>query len=500
MTNIQSVQETACAYDLSSFSSNPRITNYFAEVGMEKWYVLVCLFFLTTDSLNAQAFNDKDSDLIVYPAIPNLTTSSLYSVTVNDQEIWTEKFRTNFDIASFPEWFIEPYTKVQQEIHQASFSCKGEQRIAVRVPGPISRVSVHPSSYGIETHVSGNVLTFSLPGPRKLLIEIDSLPPLFLFANPPDHIPISPADPRTHYFGPGLHRPGYITLQDDETVYIAAGAVVYGGIRAKGVHNIRVIGNGILDGGSEFKQMVMLEDCNDVLIDGIMIRNGDGWTNTLIHCNSVTYNNVKVLSFGPASDGIDPLGSRNVIISNCFLRCTDDCIAIKAPTKGQNVDSVLVTGNTMIGYAFSDGVTIGFETNADSVSNVTVRDCDVILARGGSRVEGHSGFSIVCDGPAVINHVLYDNIRVEKSEIKLFELNITDGTKYGAGPPGHINNIILRNVSWAHDGPIVLKGFDENHQIQKVTFDNCKVAGKPLRDLKNKVMQTGRFVEDVVVE
>ena len=231
-----------------------------------------------------------------------------------------------------------------------------------------------------------------------------------------------------------------------------------------------------------------------------MIRNGDGWTNTLVNCEGLRYNHVKVLSFGPGGDGIDPLGSRHIVISNCFLRCTDDCIAIKAPASDQVVDDVVVADNTMVGFAFSDGVTIGFETDAASISNITVRNCDVILARGGSRVEGHSGFSIICDGPAVVNNILYENIRVEKSEIKLFELQITDGTKYGIGPPGHIKDITLKNVSWAHEGPIVLKGFDESHRIQMITFDNCIVAGKPLRDIKSTIMQIGSFVDDVVVK
>jgi len=165
-----------------------------------------------------------------------------------------------------------------------------------------------------------------------------------------------------------------------------------------------------------------------------------------MNCHDIKYNDVKVLSFCPGGDGIDPLNSKKVSITHCFLRCTDDCIAIKAPDYNRNVNDVLVADNTMIGYAFSDGVTIGFETNAKSVKNITVRNCDVILARGGSRVEGHSGFSIICDGPAVIQNVIFDNIRVEKSEVKLFELNVTDGTKYGIDPPGHIKDIKLKNI------------------------------------------------------
>jgi hypothetical protein len=436
--------------------------------------------------------------VIPYPAIAGLTTSDLYRVKVNERDIWTERFRTSMDVSALPDWFIESYTKVPQEIHQASFSCGGTLEVSIRVPHPIKKASIHPLSRKIRQHVTGDILTFSLPGPDKIDIQIDDLPPLFLFANPIEHDTVSPDAPGVHYFGPGVHRPGFITLKDSETVYIAAGAIVYGGIRANGVSNVRVIGRGILDGGFEFKQMVLLENCKDVLFEGVMIRNGDGWTNTLVNCEGLRYNHVKVLSFGPGCDGIDPLGSRHVVISNCFLRCTDDCIAIKALAPEYEVDNVQVINNTMIGFAFSDGVTIGFETNARSVSNITVRNCDVILARGGSRVEGHSGFSIICDGPAVISNVLYENIRVEKSELKLFELNITDGTKYGVGPPGHIKDITLKDISWAHSGPIILKGWDENHRVQNVTFQNCSIAGKPL-DIRNPAMQIGKFVDDVTV-
>jgi hypothetical protein len=467
---------------------------------MKNKFSLLVFIFLSVGTMQAESAADSVSTVIVYPAIPGLTASDVYTVKANDRDIWTEKFRTNMDISKLPDWFIEPYTKVPQEIHQASFSSHGQVQVSIRVPNTIKNVSIHPLSRGIGSNVNGNVLTFSLPGPDKLYIEIDDLPPLFIFANPIENEKISADDPGVHYFGPGVHRPGYITLKDNETVYIAAGAIVYGGIRANGVHNIRVIGRGILDGAFDFKQMVLVENCRNVLFEGVMIRNGDGWTNTLVNCEGLRYNHVKVLSFGPGGDGIDPLNSRNVVISNCFLRCTDDCIAIKAPASDQLVDDVVVADNTMIGFAFSDGVTIGFETDAASISNITVRNCDVILARGGSRVEGHSGFSIICDGPAVVNNVLYENIRVEKSEIKLFELQITDGTKYGVGPPGHIKNITLKNISWAHEGPIVLKGFDESHRVQAVTFDNCTVAGKPLRDLQSTIMHIGNFVDDVVVK
>jgi len=460
----------------------------------------LAIALLAAGMLSATPAVADNPHLVVYPAIPGLKTSDIYSVSANDREIWTEQFRTAMDISKLPGWFMAPHTRVQQEIHQAGFSADGTLRITVRVHSAIKNVLFHPVNRHTQFLVSDTLLTFSLEAPDNIYVQIDDLPPLFVLASPIEREHVSPTSPRVHYFGPGVHRPGYITMHDSETVYIAPGAIVYGGIRAKGVKHIRVSGRGILDGGFQFQQMVLVENSRDVLFEGVMIRNGDGWTNTLVNCEALRYNHVNVLSFGPGCDGIDPLGCRNVVIDSCFLRCTDDCIAIKAPAADQNVNDVLVRDCTMIGFAFSDGVTIGFETDAASMSNITVRNCDVILARGGSRVDGHSGFSIICDGPALISNVFFQNIRVERSEIKLFELHITDGTKYGVGPPGHIKGITLEDISWAHTGPIVLQGLDENHRVQDVTFENCRVAGKPLRDLKTGVMQIGQFVDDVTVK
>jgi hypothetical protein len=42
---------------------------------------------------------------------------------------------------------------------------------------------------------------------------------------------------------------------------------------------------------------------------------------------------------------------------------------------------------------------------------------------------GPAAFSIICDGPAWISDVLFEDIRVEERVEKLFEINITDGTK-----------------------------------------------------------------------
>lgn len=453
---------------------------------------LIFLFFLIFCGC------ERSGEITSYPAVPELETSDLYTVSVNNTEIWTEKFRTSMDIGALPEWFTgTPYTSVQQEVHITNFSAGEGMEISIKIPEAINHAVVHPVSRGIQPLFEENTMTFSLSGPDKLYILVNDLPPLCFFANPPEDSIPGPGDPGVRYFGPGIHRPGMMNLENNEVVYIAGGAIVYGGIRTNGSSNIKVLGRGILDGNFEHQRMVVPENSDQVEFNGIIIRNGRSWTNTIVNCTNVRYENVKVISFGPGGDGINPLGSRHVVINDCFLRCTDDCIAIKSPDSTKVVEDILVTNNTMIGYAFSDGITIGFETNGPHIRNVNVRNCDILLARGGSRVDGHSAFSIICDGPAVITDIFYEDIRVEEPVFKLFELHITDGTKYGIDPPGHIRNIHLKNISWMSERPIILQGFDEEHRVRNVLFENCTINGEQLAGTDNQLLQINEFVDEI---
>jgi hypothetical protein len=97
----------------------------------------------------------------------------------------------------------------------------------------------------------------------------------------------------------------------------------------------------------------------------------------------------------------------------------------------------------------------------------------------------------------VISDIVYEDIRVEEPVLKLFELHITDGTKYGINPPGHIRNIHLKNISWASERPIILQGFDEDHRVQHIVFENCSIEGIFLENTDHQVFQINDFVEDI---
>jgi len=325
-------------------------------------------------------------------------------------------------------------------------------------------------------------------------VEAESFPPLLVFADPPESDPM-PDPAKTRIFGPGVHHPGLMTLEDNAQVYLAPGAVVYGGFRGK-PRNAKVFGHGIIDGSELSSSMVRFDGASNVVVEGIMMRCGKAWQNTLQNCDDITYRNVKVLSFVPYGDGIDPVNSRNIRIENCFFRCSDDCIAVKAMRGGPKVSGITVQDCIMAGYNFSDGFTIGYETVTEVIEGITVKNCDILYARGATKAGQHSAFSIICDGPAVVRNVTFEDIRIEENITRMFELNVTDGNFYSKAPPGRIQNVRLKNIQWEKSYPIMINGHNELHIVENVLFEGCTVAGMPLSAFQ---IQTNSFSRNIIV-
>ena len=120
---------------------------------------------------------------------------------------------------------------------------------------------------------------------------------------------------RVIYFIPACTRQG-IEMTDNQTVYLAAGALVYVDLR-HGVSATLACGAGVLDGDYRYSQMVLLEECTYVFFEGHIATASTA--PGLGNCSDVEYRNV-VIGF-TSSDGINPMGSQ-VMIANrsCVAR------------------------------------------------------------------------------------------------------------------------------------------------------------------------------------
>lgn len=451
-----------------------------------KWLALIILFAFT---------RIVSATIVTYPAPPWLVTSPDFTVKANGTSIWVERIGSKLKSFDYPPTNPLYGSREMEDLNVANFSCSGSVTIKITASANIDSFKIRPKSRNIVSQLHGRDITFTITGPQKLYIEINGLPHLAIFANPLETNIPKQGDPGLVYFGPGMHSPGQIDLQSNQTIYIAGGAIVNADIRGDNLRNVTIAGRGILQGN------VKISGTSNLNVSGIFIRNTKGWTNTLTDCHQSSYRNVKVFSYEAlySVDGINPVSCTNFTIDDCFMRCRDDCVSIKSTDTNLRVDSIFVTNCVMVGWSCGDGVTLGFELNGSPVRNVLVKNCDILYARSSGRTGGHSGFSIVCDGPALVQNIRFEDIRVEEQiEFKNLELIATKGTYYGKGPAGHIKGIYLKNIQWENkDKPFIISGYSLNNLVEDITFDNCKVGDKILTSLTDADFRVNSYVRNI---
>ncbi len=411
----------------------------------------------------------------------------------------------------------------------AYWDMSGPVRIDIRSQRPVESVAIRPHSLGISPAVQGNRISFQLQRPRPVVVLVNgSHGALHLFPNPPETAPPHPGTPGVHYFGPGVHHPGIVTLADNESVYLAPGAVVYGSIHAKpGSAHLRIFGRGILDqapfprgkaGGA-----VRLNDCRDVRIEGVIMRDPDVWCCSLFGCRDVTIRNVKLIGLWRYNaDGIDVCNSSNVRVQDCFVRSFDDSIVLKGLKwrggyDARPVRNITVTGCTLW-CDWGRALEIGAETCAPEFADIRFRDCDVVHTT-------HIALDIQHGDRARIHDVRYENIRVEmdgqelppqfqkkkgehyteaarrKHYLPKLAVIVIRGNFYSKDRErGIVRNVLYRNISVRAPAMPAssLDGWDAEHTVEGVCFEHVLLNGRIVPDSAAGRLHIGRYVRDVV--
>jgi hypothetical protein len=436
-------------------------------------------------------FTEAPAETITYPAPPGLITSPDFRVMADDKEIWVERIGSKLPALEYSLYG----SREMEDLNVAGFSCSGSVTIIIKANVKIDSFTIRPKNRKINASAEGSELTFTIDKPQKLYIEINNLPHLAIFADPIEINPHKRGDPGVIYYGPGVHNPERIDLVSNMTIYIAGGAVVNADFYGKFIKNVTIEGRGIIKGKIE------MTGCSNFNVSGIFIRNTKGWTNTLTDCHNSGYRNVKVFSYEAiySVDGINPVSCTNFTIDDCFMRCRDDCVAIKSGDYKLRVDSIYVSNCVMVGWACSDGITIGYELNGGPVENIFVKNCDILYARGDGRTKGHSAFSIVCDGPAIVQNIYFEDIRVENQvEFKNLELIVTDGSLYGTDPPGQIRGVYMKNIQWENKTkPFIINGYSPDNLVEEIIFEKCSVGGKTLTSSDDADIRSNRFVRNI---
>ncbi len=127
-----------------------------------------------------------------------------------------------------------------------------------------------------------------------------------------------------------------------------------------------------------FGKPTMIEpfECKNVLIEGVTMEDYPFWCVHPTFCTNVTIRKLKILSHNANNDGIDPDSCTDVLIEDCYLDQSDDCLAIKAGRDnsawraGKPCQNIIIR-NMPTNF---EGIAIGSELSG-GVRNVFVYDC-----------------------------------------------------------------------------------------------------------------------------
>ncbi len=437
--------------------------------------------------------------VVTYTAPEQEPRSSDYEVWAGGQKVDVYAARTLDAPFAGKEWdFGGNYSF-------ANFDTSGEVEVRIKARCSLDKLVIRPEGKGVKQRREGaNTVVLTLPGPRKLSLEPDGKRgPLLLFANPVEESTPKAGDPGVVYYGPGVHKAGRIALGSNQTLYLAGGAVVKGGIEAFG-ENIRIRGRGILDSSDyEWRKgptPFVVSLCGTNLeVSGITIRGASHWTIVPRNSSNVVVRGVKLCNARVQNDdGINPCNSRHVLITDCFIRTDDDCVAMKGldnSLANNNVEDVTVE-NCVLWCDRARIFLLGHESRAPYMRSITLRNLDII----------HFTMTAFLFEPGEemrLENVTVEDVRIHgEGQGELVRLRPVVNQYMDKKVPGHVQNVRFSRLGVSgQPGPyrIQLEGADADHQVKDVVLDQITRTGENLRP-DAQYFEVGKHVQGVTLD
>jgi hypothetical protein len=237
--------------------------------------------------------------------------------------------------------------------------------------------------------------------------------------------------------------------------------------------------------------MVSFREVDDVLIEGITFVHPPSH-NIRINGDRHIVRNVKCFGWHFSTDGAQ--AGSNSMIEDSFFKVNDDAIMLYRSNSSARRCVVWQMEN---GSPFQ----IGWSGD-EPVSNFHAYDCDVIRMESEWDNENLAVFCSIHGGNAEKSRYLYEDIRIENCDWRLFSL-VTRPNRWAQWYPesGSLTHLTFRNITY-HGVPRVpshVVGHDEKHPIKHVTFDNVVIDGKKLTGASpDVILIDNETVHDVV--
>ena len=396
-----------------------------------------------------------------------------------------------------------PVTHAAARLSFAEFDLQKSCDLTIEVSNPDfweRGVEVLPSKHGIVPHVDGARLTIRIDSPMKLVVrrpgDSGALPQqLFLFAAKP----FSPSAARhTRHFPPGVYREDIIARSGDR-ILIERGAIIYGAINLDGVHDVRIEGRGtiIYDGPQTPSQdqgwqsrpnwhALWMRNASDVHVSGItLVVRSRTWMMQINESRHIILSDIRCIggsTFNANQDGVDIVGSEDIRISDCFIKASDDVIAIYGNNRfydqavsapGRAVRRVMIETSVLC-TSVSNVMRVSWPKKVFDSSDVTVRDCDIVYMGDGDCVIPFAVAEFWSEGggSGLHRNYLFDRLRVE-SAYSLLQIR-----QPAAAGEARVEKVVFRDVHMLGGPPTVgsvISGNADRVRLERLTVGGVQV-------------------------
>jgi polygalacturonase len=223
--------------------------------------------------------------------------------------------------------------------------------------------------------------------------------------------------------------------------------------------NVAVVGEGRIDGqgsvwwekwraetratgkrpGANRPRLVFIVRSHNVLFQGVSFYNSPSYHLVFKDCSHITVDHIKItaLAHSPNTDAIDPIDTRDMVITNNTIDCGDDVVAIKSSHvdpqhPGASSGNITIANNTVLK---GRGISIGSES-IGGVRHVLVENNTTYDAMYGIRIKTprqrggevtdiifHNNRMINVETPFVFS-TYYETMPVDDAEV---QRQLTDG-------------------------------------------------------------------------
>jgi hypothetical protein len=407
--------------------------------------------------------------------VPAEMRSTVFTVKVDGHPVDVAHAAASYEFVSFD--ITAPVT-VEITAADAGFWDKG--------------VDIQPWRLGLRPVRQGSTIRFKLAGPAKLSISrpgdfLNHAAMLFLFAGAPP--PPMPRDPKIHAYQPGVYH-GSLNPKSGDTIYLAPGAYIFGSLNLWNVQNVKVLGRGtiVYDGPQDPNtdegwmqkpdwHCIGALEARNVEIDGLTcIVRSRTWSIQMKDSTGFHYDDLRVIGGNPGNanqDGMDWLGGGDTVVSNAFIRSSDDVFAMQGNwdgytqadlvRPGHDVQNILIE-HSELSTSISNIVRTAWPQKKFNSNNFTLRDSDILHAGIGACGQT---FALLGVWGAMQASGLHTNYTFENLTLD----NWYSLVQMEQEQPG-LKGFRFRNI-WALDQP-PLAASSITGDIAGVTFDNVK--------------------------